>query len=118
MSANRRKYPRVGIRVPVSYTLLDNHGKKGSDFFGLALDVSLGGLLLESFDFIETEYVGICFIDIENMVAQIKCKMVYSRKEDSGMVHTGLMFQGQEIEKTDFVIRIIRANFYRQKSVA
>ena len=115
MPDNRRKYPRVSIHVPVNYAMLDSRGKVESEFFGVALDVSLGGLLLESTDFIETEYVGISFIDTENKVAQIKCKMVYSRKEGSGMVHTGLMFQGEDHEKSDFATKIIRGYFYRKK---
>jgi hypothetical protein len=82
------------------------------------LDVSLGGLLLESFDFVWTEYVGIGFIDMDNRVAQIKCKMAYSRKTDLGVVHTGMSFQGAEAEKLDFVAKIIRANFYRKHRMA
>lgn len=116
MSDNRRKYPRLSIHVPVNYALLDSRGKIESELIGVALDVSLGGLLLESTEFIEAEYVGISFIDTENKVAQIKCKMVYSRKEDSGMIHTGLMLQGEDLEKSDFVTKIIRCYFYRKKT--
>jgi hypothetical protein len=115
MSVNRRKYPRVSIRVPVNYTLLDIHGETESELIGVALDVSLGGLLLESLNFVGNEYVGIEFIDIDNRGTRIKCKMAYSRKTDMGTVHTGLSFQGQETEKLDFVTKIIRANFYREK---
>lgn len=115
MSVNRRKYPRVSIHVPVNYALLDSRGEIESEFIGIALDVSLGGLLLESFDFAATEYVRISFIDVENKIAQIKCKMAYSRKTDLGMVHTGLSFQGSEAEKSDIAAKMIRAYFYRRK---
>jgi hypothetical protein len=114
MLVNRRKYPWVSIHVPVNYTMLNRRWKIESEFVGVALDVSIGGLLLESFDFIETEYVYIGFIDIENKSAQIKCKMLYSRKTDSEMVHTGLSFQGLESEQKEFVTKIIRAHFYRK----
>jgi c-di-GMP-binding flagellar brake protein YcgR len=118
MSPNRRKHPRVSIHVPVNYALLDGRGKIESEFIGVALDVSLGGLLLESFDFAATEHVGISFIDAENNIAQITCKMAYSRKTDLGMVHTGLSFQGSEAEKSDFAAKMIRAYFYRKKRTA
>ena len=117
MSANRRKYPRVSIRVPVNYALLDSDGKIESELIGVALDVSLGGLLLESLDFVGNEYVSIRFIDIDDRTSQIKCKMAYSRKTDTGLVHTGLSFQGSEAEKLDFITKIMRAYFYREKGL-
>jgi hypothetical protein len=118
MSVNRRQYPRVSIHVPVNYTLLDGKGRIESECIGVVLDVSVGGLLLESFDFVWTEYVGIGFIDMDNRDAQIKCKMAYSRKTDLGVVHTGMTFQGAEAEKLAFVAKIIRANFYRKHRLA
>lgn len=115
MSMNRRKYPRVSIHVPVNYALLDRRGKIENDFIGVALDVSLGGILLESFDFVETEYVDISFFDMEDKLAQMNCKMAYSRKTDLGLVHTGLSFQGTDTEKSEFAAKMIRAYFYRKK---
>ncbi len=80
MSASRRKHHRVSIRVPVHGALLDSRGKIESDFIGVALDVSLGGLRIESPDLISNEYIGISFIDTDNQVAYIKGKMAYSQK--------------------------------------
>lgn len=116
MSESRRKFHRVSIRVPVHCSLLDSQGKIESEFIGVALDVSLGGLRIESSDFIDNEYVGISFIDIDNRIAHIKGKMAYSRKTDTGPVHTGLSFQGPDIEKLDFVTKIMRAYFYRDRN--
>jgi len=118
MSANRRKFPRVEIHVPVNYAQLDSKGKMESECIGVALDVSLGGILLKSFDFVTSEHICISFIDISDKVAQIQCKMAYSRKTDNGMVHTGLSFQGLETEKSDFVAKMIRAYFYREKAAS
>ena len=119
MSVNRRRYPRVTIHVPVTYALFEDDQKSGPDYIGIALDVSLGGLLVESFDFVASEYVGISFVDIENQIAQIRCRMVYSRKTDlgseHGLVHSGLSFQGTEPQRADFAAKIIRAYFYREK---
>jgi len=116
MSENRRKFPRVAIHVPVSYKQLDSNGNLESEGIGVALDVSLGGLLLKSFDFVTSECISVSLIDINDQVVQIKCKMAYSRKTDSGMVHTGLTFQEPETEKLDFVAKMIRAYFYREKT--
>ena len=118
MSANRRKFPRVKIHVPVSYNQLDSQDKIESEVIGVALDVSLGGLLVKSFDFVTSEFISISFIDINDQVAQIKCKMAYSRKTDKGMVHTGLTFEAPEKEKLDFVAKMIRAYFYREKAAS
>lgn len=117
MSVNRRKHPRVSIHIPVNYALLDEKGNSVSEPIGVALDVSLGGILLESIDFVATEYVAISFIDMENQVAQMKCKMAFSRKTDLGLVRTGLSFEGSESEKSDFAAKMIRAYFYRRKRI-
>jgi hypothetical protein len=115
MSVNRRKYPRLKIHVPVNYALLDGKGEIESELIGVALDVSLGGLMLESTHFVENEYVGIEFIHMDKKPIKIKCKMAYSRKTDTGLVHTGVSFQGTETEKLDFVTKIIKTYFYREK---
>ncbi len=118
MPDNRRKYPRVSIHVPVTYTLLEDPGETEPEAVGVALDVSLGGLLIESSDFIASEDVGVRFIDAENQIVRIRCKMVYSRKTDLGtdreVVHTGLCFQGTGPEKANFATKLIRAYFYRR----
>jgi c-di-GMP-binding flagellar brake protein YcgR len=116
MSANRRQFPRVKINVPVTYRQVDDQGTTESELIGVALDISLGGLLVKSFDFVTSEFISISFIDIEDRLAQIECKMAYSRKTDTGMVHTGLSFQGSEKEKSDFVAKMIRAYFYRERA--
>jgi len=100
--------------VPVNYALLGSQGKVESEFIGVALDVSLGGILLVSFDFVAAEYVAVSFIDMDNQVAQMNCKMAYSRKTDTGPIHTGLSFQGTEKERSDFAAKMIRAHFYRR----
>lgn len=118
MSTNRRKYPRVSVHVPVHYALLGSQGAIESESIGVALDVSLGGILLESFDFVANEYVRISFIDMQNQVAQMKCKMAYSRRTDIGLIHTGLSFQAADSEKSEFAAKMIRAYFYRRKRLA
>ena len=118
MESERREFPRIPIRVAVHYTQLDESGGIESELMGLALDVSLGGLLLESKDFISAENVSVHFVDIENTVRTIGCRMIYSRRVRDGGVHTGLRFQGSNEAKVDFVSHIIRAYFYRRKRAA
>lgn len=101
--------------MPVHYALLGSQGKVESEFIGVALDVSLGGILLVSFNFVAAEYVAVSFIDVDNQLAQMNCKMAYSRKTDLGPIHTGLSFQGTEKERSDFTAKMIRAHFYRRK---
>ena len=85
---------------------------------GVALDVSLGGLLLESKDFISAGNISVHFVDIENTIRTIRCRMAYSRRMTSGSVHTGLSFRCSAEEKVDFVCHIIRAYFYRRRPLA
>jgi hypothetical protein len=117
VSGNRRKHPRLKIHVPVTYALLNGKMDLEPELIGIALDVSLGGILIESTNFVTNEYVVIGFVNIEKMDIKITCKMAYSQKTDGGFVHTGMSFQGTEAEKLEFVTNIIRTYFYREKGL-
>ncbi len=113
--ANRRKFPRIAIRVPVHYSITDPSGTVESELMGVVLDVSLGGLLLESRDFISASDLSVHFLDIQNQIQSMPCRMVYSRKASPKKVFTGVRFIGTVEERVDFVCHIIRAYFYRKK---
>ena len=45
---NQRKYQRTKVYVPVSYDCYDDEGEIFERKIGVALDVSLGGILIET----------------------------------------------------------------------
>ena len=88
----RRKHTRVKTDNPVSYVCIDDSGNEIDQGMGSAIDISLGGILIETHDPIELRDILLMAIGIKDKLIDIKGKVVYCRAEDSGMFRTGIRF--------------------------
>jgi len=109
---NKRKYPRINIRVLASYDCYDENGDLVDQKHGVILDVSLGGMLIETDDFIEANYIKIVFVNHEHKLMSIVGSIVHSRKAENGKVKTGLCFHGADSENIKLVTNLIRTHNY------
>ena len=107
-NTEKRKYPRVRIYSLISYACLDNDEQVLGQSYGTALDISQGGLLLETISAMETEYVLLTIIDLEEKVVELKGKVAYCKKTDSGKYRTGISFQGTKKKNIQFASTIVR----------
>ena len=112
---NRRKYPRVNVRVLVAYDCYNDDGDIFEQKNGVILDVSLGGILIESDDIIDANYVKISFVNHEKKVMSIVGSVVHSRKIEDGRAKTGLCFHGSNSESVNIVTNLIRTYHYGKK---
>jgi len=115
--AEKRKYPRVQIHNLISYVCLDDDGKPIKNLMGTALDVSQGGLLLETTHQIEPGDVILITTDDKDRLIEINGKATYCRETGSGKFYVGISFQGTPDENIQFVQHMVRANYYRRSSV-
>jgi len=115
--AEKRKYPRVQIHNLISYVCLDDDGKPIKNLMGTALDVSQGGLLLETTHQIEPGDVILITTDDKDRLIEINGKATYCRENGSGKFYVGISFQGTPDENIQFVQHLVRANYYRRSSV-
>ena len=90
---NQRKYQRIKVYVPVSYDCYDDEGEIFESKIGFALDVSLGGILIETHDIIDAN----------------------SEKAANGKAKTGLCFHGNDEENINFTTNLIRTHHYGNK---
>ena len=104
----KRKYPRIRIFSLISYACIDNDGQISGQSYGTALDISQGGLLLETVSVIEAEYVLLTIIDMEDNLLELKGRVVYCKRIDNGKFRTGINFQGTEGENIQFASAIVR----------
>ena len=109
---NRRKNPRISVRVPASYDCYNDYGDLVERNFALILDVSIGGMLIETDDIVEANYISIIFVNHENKNFSITGSVVHSRKTDDGKVKTGICFHGSKKESIKVVTNIIRTHYY------
>jgi hypothetical protein len=114
--AEKRKYPRVKIHNLISYVCLDEDGKPIKRLMGSALDISQGGILLETTQRIEPGNGLLITADEQDQIVEIKGKAAYCRETGPRRFYVGISFQGTQDENIQFVQHMVRANYYRRSS--
>ena len=110
----KRKHPRISVSVPVTYECYNDDGDMVEQTMGVALNVSQGGILIESETIIDANFVKIEFINCDNEVISIIGSVVHSRKTKTGRGKTGFCFHGGNKESLSFVTNLIRTYHYRR----
>jgi c-di-GMP-binding flagellar brake protein YcgR len=111
---DRRKYPRVKIYNPISYDSVDEKGKRIDQNMGIALDISQNGILIETPQIIESKYILLLFVNLENKLIEILGKVVFSVKKINGKFKTGINFEGDQEENIQFAKNIVQSYHYQK----
>jgi hypothetical protein len=104
----RRKYPRIKTQNVISYISTDEDDTQLGEGVGEAMNISQGGILLKTALPIESEYVLLTAIDLENNTIDIKGKVAHSKRGKSGKFETGIRFLGTHDEKIQIVKSLIK----------
>jgi hypothetical protein len=111
----KRKYPRVPTSNIVSYVCIDKEGRELDQGMGKTVNISQGGVLLETTRPIESEYILLMTIDLNNKVVQTKGEVVHMRSVGSGKYFTGIRFQGDR----EHIIQVVKSfiiDYHKQKN--
>jgi hypothetical protein len=100
----RRQFPRFETTKLVSYVCFDSNGKEISQGSGKGINVSLGGILIETHNPINPQDITLIVISIEDEVIYIKGRTMYCREEDSGKFRTVIKF----IETNEKIIAFVK----------
>ncbi|MBC2716273.1 MAG: PilZ domain-containing protein [Desulfobacteraceae bacterium] len=92
MGINKRKHERVDALNLLSYVILDVDGKEWGQGMGRTLNISENGLQLETHEPIDTKNILQISIGIEDELVEIKGKVVYTNRGDSGKFEAGIEF--------------------------
>jgi hypothetical protein len=112
---DRRKHPRVPTDNIVSYVCIDSEGQAVAEGMGRTLNISQGGLLLESTREIASDYILIMSIDLEDNLLETKGKVAHCRCAGPNTFLTGIQFQGPRQEVTR-VIKNFVLDYHRRKA--
>jgi hypothetical protein len=104
----KRKHPRVKAENLISYFFLDDRGNEIEEGIGKTINVSLGGILIETNKPIGTEDILLMAIGIDDEITNMKGKVAYCRAEDSGMFRTGIQFLETKENIQLFVTSLIK----------
>jgi c-di-GMP-binding flagellar brake protein YcgR len=111
---NKRKNPRVKISNGISYVCIDENGNEIEQGMGRAIDISLGGMLLETSVPIESKYILIATIDLEGNLIEIRGKIANSKKIESGEFLNGIQFLETPERQIKIIAEFIKVHRYRQ----
>jgi c-di-GMP-binding flagellar brake protein YcgR len=112
---DRRKFPRIKICNPISYDSVNQNGIQLDQNMGIALDISQNGILLETAQMIQSKYIYLIFVDLENNLIRIAARVIFSVKNKKGTFKSGINFQGSQGENIRFAKRLIKA-YHHQTS--
>ncbi len=104
----RRKYQRVETQNLISYFSFDETGKLISHGLGIAMDISKGGILLETTNYIKSGLIVLAATDRERNLIEVKGKLAYCKKTSTGMYFSGIEFIGVNERVTKFIAKLIK----------
>ena len=107
MGINKRKHERVDALNLLSYVTLDSDGKEWNQGMGRTLNISESGLQLETNEPIQTKYVVLISIGIEDELVDIKGKVVYTNRGDGNMFEAGIELIGVEPDALEILRKYI-----------
>lgn len=113
---DRRKFPRIKICNPISYDSVDQNGILLDQNMGVARDISQNGILLETAQVIQSKYIYLIFVDLENNLIRIPGRVVFSVKNKSGNFKNGINFHGEHEENIAFAKKLVQAYHYQKSN--
>ncbi len=112
----RRKNQRVKTVNLLSYISLNEKGKPTDQGMGKTLDISQGGLLLETKVPIEAKYIILMAIDIKDELINIRGKIVYSVEVEPKIFHSGVRFKETNEKIREIIVEMVRVfNLHKDK---
>ena len=102
-----RKKPRIGSHNLVSYVCLDEDNHKIKQGIGRTLNISEGGILLETHSPVETGLVVSLTIGMEDDLIDYKGKIAHSKERDDGKFENGIEFSTMNAEEMQFLQQFI-----------
>jgi len=88
----KRRNPRVGSHNLLSYVCLDEENETVRQGMGRTLNVSEGGILLETHDSIDPEHIISLTIGLEDEIIDIKGKITFHKRREDGKFEYGIQF--------------------------
>ena len=104
MEQEKRKHPRTGSHNLVSYVCRDDKNHVVCEGMGRTLNVSEGGILLETRDALDPSHTVSLTVALEDDLMDIQGRVAFSKKRSNGNYETGIQFLGFEEKK----IRLLR----------
>jgi hypothetical protein len=112
----KRKYPRVRIYSPISYICEDSEGNSLEQNMAVARDVSQSGIQIETFHMIQSNYILLMFLDLDNDLIEARGRVIYCKKVEPRKYRTGINLQGSNRDNIKFVRELVKSFHYKKET--
>lgn len=106
-TAEKRKHPRIGSHNLVSYVRLDEENRVSGEGMGRTLNVSEGGILLETHIPINLRQAVSLTIALEDEIMDFRGTVTYSKRRADGKFENGIRFTEDDVRKVQFLKQFI-----------
>ena len=114
---DQRIHPRVPTCNLISFNVYDEDGRLVKQSMARALNISQGGILIESSSMINADRISLMSADTQDTLVEVKGRVRYTKETENGMFETGISFEGTPEEKVEFAKRLVKV-FHRRKNVS
>ncbi|MFH2065278.1 MAG: PilZ domain-containing protein [Pseudomonadota bacterium] len=111
----KRKYDRIGSLHLLNYVCLDENNEEVNQGMGRTLNVSQGGILLETHVPLDKKHVISLSIGLEEELVDIHGTVIYCREGKKGKTESGIEFQNIDETSLQVLNRYIKAFREMQK---
>jgi c-di-GMP-binding flagellar brake protein YcgR len=108
---------RIKTRNLISFFSFNKTGKLISEGLGVALDISEGGILLETPYPIKSGLLVAATTDNKNNLFEVKCKLMRTRKTSTGTFLSGIKFIRVDQRMEQFISNLIKEYNFRGKNL-
>ena len=105
----RRQQPRKSLRCQVYFICVNADGRESAQDIGVALDISAGGMMLETTTPINTVEIKIVAATADHQQMEADGGVIYSMQVGEGRYNTGIFFQRDSKEEARFVELLMQA---------
>ena len=108
MTSKKRRYDRIDSLNLLSYACMDDEGNVVSQGMGRTLNVSEGGIMLETHEPIPTSQI-LLTIGFKDDVTDVNGKVAYSKTGDNDRIWSGIEFIASDETASAVIKRYIDA---------
>ena len=103
----RRKHLRIDALNLLSYLVIDRKGQVVTQGVGRTLNISNGGVLLETHVPLNPDHAVSLFLALENDLVDVTGRVIHSDIGKGGKYHTGIAFEGLKDAAQEILARYV-----------
>ncbi len=97
-NSERRRYVRPESLNLLDYIVVDEHGVQGNYSMGRTLNISIGGILMETHIQLPADQQVMITIGLEDDLVEVMGRIIHSTYHHDGMFHNGIEFFHASVE--------------------